>query len=144
MTYFLIYTFVTFTDLFFFLFFLFTSAPTTYASSQTPSQIGAAAAGLRHSHSKARSKLHLWPTSLWQHWILNPLSKARDKTCTFTAHWATIETPYRSFFIPYERHFKVKGWQDNFFPTFRECVFFNEEDRKLYYLKISILILALQ
>ena len=44
-------------------------------------QIGVAAADLHHSHSKAGSKLHLWPMpQLWQRQILNPLSEARDQT----------------------------------------------------------------
>ena len=45
--------------------------------------IRAAAARLHHSHSNTRSKLHPWPI-LQQHWILNPLSKARDWTRILT------------------------------------------------------------
>ena len=41
---------------------LFRAAPTAYGSSQTRGQIGAAAAGLHHSHSNARSEPHLQPT----------------------------------------------------------------------------------
>ena len=41
-------------------------------------QIRAAAASLCHHHSKARSKPHLRPTPQLA-WILNPLSKARDR-----------------------------------------------------------------
>ena len=54
-----------------------------YGSSPARGRIRAAAAGLHHSHSNTRSELHLQPTlsSFWQHWILNPLSKARDQTC---------------------------------------------------------------
>ena len=38
-------------------------------------------ASLSHSHSKARSEPRLGPThSSQKHWILNPLSKARDGT----------------------------------------------------------------
>ena len=36
---------------------LFRAEPTAYAGSQARGQIGAAAAGLHHSHSNARSKL---------------------------------------------------------------------------------------
>ena len=42
--------------------------------------------------------------SLWQHWILNPLSKARDGTCILmvlvglVTHWATWELPRRDIF----------------------------------------------
>ena len=40
---------------------------------------------------------------LWQHWILNPLSEARDLTCTLMDisqicfHWATMVTPHMNF-----------------------------------------------
>jgi len=43
----------------FFFFFLFRAAPAACGSSQARGQIGAAAAGLYHSHSNARSELHL-------------------------------------------------------------------------------------
>ena len=42
--------------------FLFSATPRAYGSSQARGQIGAAAASLRHSHSKAESKHHLQPT----------------------------------------------------------------------------------
>ena len=42
--------------------FFFMAVPAAYESSQTRGQMGAAAAGLRHSHSNARSELHLRPT----------------------------------------------------------------------------------
>ena len=44
-----------------FVFFL-RAAPWAYGSSQTRGRIGAVAAGLHHSHSKARSELRLRPT----------------------------------------------------------------------------------
>ena len=40
----------------------FRAAPTAYGGSQASGQIGAAAAGLRQSHSNAGSKPHLPPT----------------------------------------------------------------------------------
>ena len=45
-------------------------------------QMGAAAAGLHHSHSNVGSELHLQPLlrSSQQRWTLNPLSEARDRT----------------------------------------------------------------
>ena len=62
--------------------FFFRAAPVAYGSSQTRGWNGATAASLCHSHSNTRSKPHLWPTpQLWQQWILNPLSEARDWTC---------------------------------------------------------------
>ena len=44
---------------FFFFFCLFRAAPAAYGSSQAGGQIGAADAGLRHSHSNTGSKPHL-------------------------------------------------------------------------------------
>jgi len=41
------------------LFFLFTATPVAYVSSEAQGGIGAAAAGLCHSYSNARYKLHL-------------------------------------------------------------------------------------
>ena len=41
---------------------LFRVVPTAYGGSQARGPIGAIAAGLRHSHSHARSKVHLQPT----------------------------------------------------------------------------------
>ena len=38
------------------------AAPPAYGSSQARGQMGAAAASLKHSHSNARSELHLQPT----------------------------------------------------------------------------------
>ena len=40
----------------------FRAKPTAYRSFQAGGWIGAAAAGLHHSHSNTRSKPHLWPT----------------------------------------------------------------------------------
>ena len=42
--------------------FLFTATPEAYGSSQARGRIGAAAAGLHHSHSNTGSELHLWLT----------------------------------------------------------------------------------
>ena len=44
------------------LLFLFRAAPVAYGSSWARGQIGAAVAGLCHSHDNAGSKLHLRPT----------------------------------------------------------------------------------
>ena len=51
---------------------LFRATPSAYGSSQVRGQIGAAAAGLHHSHSNAESEPHLR--------ILNPPREARDGT----------------------------------------------------------------
>ena len=70
---------------FFFFFFLFRAALVAYGSSQARGKIRAAAANLHHSPR--------------QRWILNPLTKARDRTCVLVDasqihfHWATTGTP---------------------------------------------------
>ena len=51
--------------------------PTAYGSSWPRGQIGAAIAGLHHSHGNTGSKPHLHH-SLWQCQILNSLSQATD------------------------------------------------------------------
>ena len=62
-------------------YFTFTAVPAAYGGSQARGQTGASTASLRHSHSNTRSELHLRPTrQLWQGWILNPWSEARDLT----------------------------------------------------------------
>ena len=66
---------------FFFSFSLFRAPPVAYGGSQARSLIGAAAVGLHHSHSNARSQLCLRPTpQVTATWILNPLSEAKDGT----------------------------------------------------------------
>ena len=55
----------TYSSFFFFFFCLFAiswATPTAYGSSQARGRIRAVAAGVHQSHSKAGSKLHLWPT----------------------------------------------------------------------------------
>ena len=64
--------------------FLFRASPAPYGGSQARGPTGAAAAGLHHSHSNGPQLdqscvCHLHHSS-WQHWILNPLSEARDRT----------------------------------------------------------------
>ena len=52
-----------------------------HGGSQARGPVGAVAAGLRQSHSNARSKPCLQPTpQLTQCQILNPVSRARDQT----------------------------------------------------------------
>ena len=53
-----------------------------YGSFQAKGRIGAVAASLHHSHSNARSKLHLRPTPqlMATPQILNPLSEATDRS----------------------------------------------------------------
>ena len=60
------YLFFFFFFLFFFFGLYFRVVPEAYGGSQAKGQIGALAAGVRHSPQ--------------QHWILNPLSEARDQT----------------------------------------------------------------
>ena len=82
------------------LFCFFRAASTAYGGSQARSPIGATAASPHHSLHNIRSKPHLWlHHSPRQHQILNPLSKARDRTPIFTDpnqvpyYWAMTETP---------------------------------------------------
>ena len=49
---------------FLFTFFFFSASRGACGGSQTRGEIGAVAAGLHHSHSNARSELHLRPTQL--------------------------------------------------------------------------------
>ena len=82
----------------FYFIFIFRAALVTYGISQARGQIRAAAASLLHSHSNAGLESHLWPTVQLsqQHWIFNPLSKARDQThilSGFLTHLATMGTP---------------------------------------------------
>ena len=53
------------------------AAPEAYGDSQARGLIGAVAAGLRHSHARSEPHFDLHHSS-WQHWILNPVSEARD------------------------------------------------------------------
>ena len=66
---------------FFFFFGLFRAVPSACGGSQARGRVRAVAAGLRHSHSNARSEPRLRPTPyLMATQILNRLSKARDQT----------------------------------------------------------------
>ena len=57
------------------------AAPAAYGGSQASGPIGAVATSLRHSHSNAGSEPNPQPTpQLLATQILNPLSKARDRT----------------------------------------------------------------
>ena len=68
---------------FFFFFFFLGQFPWQMEVLQARGPTGAIAASIRRSHSNTVSELHLQPThSSRQHWILNPLRKARDQTCT--------------------------------------------------------------
>ena len=101
-----IFIFCSQVNLFFFFFFcLFRPAPVTYGSSQARGWIRAAAADVHHSHSNARSELHLWATlQLAAIGILNPLSKAGVEPASswilvrFLTRWATVGIPMSYFF----------------------------------------------
>ena len=72
---------------FFFFWSFFRATPAAYRGSQARGQIGAVATGLRHSHRSAESELCLWLWDLHHNslkcQVLNPLSKARDRTSVF-------------------------------------------------------------
>ena len=76
------YTFSPFL-LIFCLFLLFRATPTVYRISQARSQLRATTSSLHHSHSNAdlSSICDLYHNSQ-KRWILNPLSEARDGTCS--------------------------------------------------------------
>ena len=86
---------------FFFFFCLFRAAPAAQGGSQATERVKAIATGLCQSHSNIKSKPCLRPTpqSSRQHWILNPLSEARDWPCILMdasqirLHWAKTGNP---------------------------------------------------
>ena len=82
---------------------LFRAMPVAYGSSWARGWIRATAASLHHSHSNARSKLHLQPRcSLRPCRSFNPLSEAGIEPASswilvrFLTYWATTETPWAS------------------------------------------------
>ena len=87
----------------FFFFVFFRASSAAYGSSQAKGWIGAAAARLCHSHSNTCRTCHLHHSS-WQHWILNPLREARDRTHVlmdtswFHDHRATTRMTIKSTF----------------------------------------------
>ena len=108
---------LTLCDSFFFFFFLFRATPAAYGNSQARGQIGAAAAGLHHSHGNMGSLTHWawlgtepapqpWPEpQQWQHRILSPLG-TRELLCPLLkTSWdrlcVSLEITY-SFFMPTE------------------------------------------
>ena len=103
-----------------FFFCLFRAAPMAHGSSHAAGWIGAAAAGLYHSHTKTRSEpcicdLH---HSSRQHHILNPLSEARGRKCILLdTSWAlNLLSPNRNSQMVYfisvflQHHFGWGGW----------------------------------
>ena len=82
----------------FFLFSFFRAVLIAYGSSQARSQIGTVANGL-HDSPINQSHICSLHHSSQQCWILNPLSKARDRTCVLMDtswvcyHWAMTGTP---------------------------------------------------
>ena len=83
---------------FFFFFLLFRATLVAYGGFQTRGQIRATAASLCHSHHNTGSELCLQPNhSSWQHKMLNPLSKARNRTCNIMA--------------PSQIHFPFPQWE---------------------------------
>ena len=91
---------------FFFFFLLFRTAPAAYGASQARAEselwLPAYTTATAMPDPSHICNLH---HSSWQHWILNPLSKARDRTCILMDtswvryHWATIGTPWIAFYI---------------------------------------------
>ena len=71
--------------LFFFIVFCFSGPHLRYGSSQTRGRIGAAAAGLRHSHSNTGSGPHLRPTPQLTA-VLDPSSTERGQGSNLPPH----------------------------------------------------------
>ena len=67
---------------FFFFFFFFNTTPAAYGGCQARGQIRAAAEAC--ITATATVDLDYICNSLWQCWILNPLSEARDQNCILT------------------------------------------------------------
>ena len=61
-------------------YFLLFGWPTAYGDAQARSLIRAVATGRHQSHSNVGSESVTYTIAHWQHWILNPLSGARDQT----------------------------------------------------------------
>ena len=64
-------------------FFLLTTSPVAYGSSRARGQIRAAAAGYTTATAMPDLSRICDSSLLWQRWILNLLSGARDGTCIF-------------------------------------------------------------
>ena len=82
--FFFFFRFFFFFPFFFFFFFLviFRAAPMAYGGSQDRGQIGAASAGLHHSPQQHQIQAtSVTCTTAVPSNVLNPLSKARDRTC---------------------------------------------------------------
>ena len=88
----------------FFVFLIFRAAPTAYGTSQARGPIRATAAGLTTA-TATPDPSHVFDLhhSSWQHWILNPLSEARDQTYILMDtsqvryRWAMMGTPLVAF-----------------------------------------------
>jgi len=83
---------------FFFFFFLYRASPAAYGSSQARDQIGASVSSLCHNHSITGSKpsLQSTPQLTSMPHILNPMSKARDRTHILLTRWTTMGTPSKN------------------------------------------------
>jgi len=65
--------------------FLFMATPSAYGSSQATGQVGTQLPAYTIATAKPDlGHIYNLSHSLWQCWILNPLSKARDQTCILT------------------------------------------------------------
>ena len=94
---------------FFFFFSFFWAAPLAYGGSQARGLIGTTAAGLHHSQA-AQDPSHVCDLhhSLWQCWIHNPLSEARNWT--------------HNLMVPSRIHFRCSmTGAPNFLTSFHKC-----------------------
>ena len=111
---------------YFYLFiFAFQGHTVAYRGSQARGPIGTTAAGLHYSHCHIRPKPCLQPTPQ-QCQILNPLSKARDRSRNLTVHSrirfhrATMGTPI-PVFLNLELFLYIM-WQEFTFISFRQAI----------------------
>ena len=93
-------------QIFFFFFGLSRVAPTAYEGSQARGRIGATAAGLNHSHSKAGSKPHLRPTpQLLTLWVRPGIKHASSGILGVCYCWATTGPLF--LFPVQDRHWEL-------------------------------------
>ena len=91
-----------------------------YGGSQARGWITATAAGLCHSHSNARCKLHLQPHhSSKQRWIPNPLSEAMDQNRNLMVsswiHFCCATTGAPAWSLEFEMKMLAQVWPPQLF-----------------------------
>ena len=98
-----------------FVFAFFRAAPVAHGSSQVRGHIGAAAAGLCHSHGNTGSKLGLRPMwQLMQRRVTYPLSEAGNLTRTLmNASWVRNSLSHSRNALTQLYSGSIKGWRSS-------------------------------